>query len=131
MILCYTRAMAAGNIPRLVEVLKVRSGDEKRLPCGEAFKVARDLEVPVAEVGKACNELGIKIVHCQLGCFWPPPTPARPTRPLPTSARPLARPLRSRFVLPPIRRLRLPSVQLRVSTGIVRLTAPRRRVRSP
>jgi len=25
--------------------------------------------VPVAEVGRACNELGIKIVHCQLGCF--------------------------------------------------------------
>jgi molybdate transport system regulatory protein len=61
--------MVAGNIPRLVEVLKTRSGAEKRLPCAEAFKVARDLEVPVNEVGKACNELGIKIVHCQLGCF--------------------------------------------------------------
>ena len=61
--------MVAGNIPRLVEVLKTRAGAEKRLPCAEAFKVARDLEVPVAEVGRACNELGIKIVHCQLGCF--------------------------------------------------------------
>ena len=61
--------MVAGNIPRLVSVLKTRAGDEKRLPCAEAFKVARDLEVPVAEVGRACNELGIKIVHCQLGCF--------------------------------------------------------------
>jgi hypothetical protein len=66
---CYTPAMVAGNIPRLVEVLKVRAGSEKRLACAETFKVARDLEVPVAEVGKACNELGIKIVHCQLGCF--------------------------------------------------------------
>ncbi len=66
---CYNRSMVAGNIPRLVEILKTRGGVEKRLPCAEAFKVARDLEVPVAEVGRACNELGIKIVHCQLGCF--------------------------------------------------------------
>ena len=61
--------MVAGNIPRLVSVLKTRAGAEKRLPCAEAFKVARDVGVPVAEVGRACNELGIKIVHCQLGCF--------------------------------------------------------------
>jgi hypothetical protein len=61
--------MAAGNIPRLVSVLKTRAGAEKRLPCAEAFKVARDVGVPVAEVGRTCNELGIKIVHCQLGCF--------------------------------------------------------------
>jgi hypothetical protein len=61
--------MVAGNIPRLVSVLKTRAGAEKRLPCAEAFKVARDVGVPVVEVGRACNELGIKIVHCQLGCF--------------------------------------------------------------
>ncbi|MGD0997457.1 MAG: hypothetical protein ABR941_03950 [Thermoleophilia bacterium] len=61
--------MVAGNIPRLVSVLKTRAGAEKRLPCAEAFKVARDVGVPVAEVGRTCNELGIKIVHCQLGCF--------------------------------------------------------------
>jgi molybdate transport system regulatory protein len=61
--------MASGNIPRLVAVLKQRAGEEKRLPCAEAFKIARDLEIPVGEVGKAANELGIKIVHCQLGCF--------------------------------------------------------------
>ncbi len=68
-LLCYNPAMVAGNIPRLVAALKTRAGDEKRLSCADAFKVAHDLEVPVAEVGRACNELGIKIVHCQLGCF--------------------------------------------------------------
>jgi hypothetical protein len=61
--------MVAGNIPRLIEVLKARSGEEKRLPCPEAFKIASDLEVSLSEVGKSCNELGIKIVGCQLGCF--------------------------------------------------------------
>ena len=61
--------MVAGNIPRLVSALKAQAGEEKQMPCAEAFKVVRDLEVPIAEVGRACNELGIKIVHCQLGCF--------------------------------------------------------------
>jgi hypothetical protein len=61
--------MISGDTPRLIEVLERLAGDEKRLPCAEAFEVARDLEVPVHQVGQACNELGIKIVGCQLGCF--------------------------------------------------------------
>jgi hypothetical protein len=61
--------MVAGNIPRLIEVLKNRAGEEKHLPCPEAFKIAHDLELSLAEVGKTCDELGIKIIACQLGCF--------------------------------------------------------------
>jgi hypothetical protein len=61
--------MASGNIPRLVETLRAQAGDEKRLPCAQAFTIARDFEVPTAELGRTCNELGIKIVGCQLGCF--------------------------------------------------------------
>jgi len=61
--------MAEGNIPRLIATLRAKAGDEKRLPCAVAFKVAHDMDVPVAEVGRTCNELGIKIVGCQLGCF--------------------------------------------------------------
>lgn len=54
---------------RLTETLVTRAGDEKRLPCAAAFAVAHELGVPVGDVGRACNELDIKIVHCQLGCF--------------------------------------------------------------
>jgi len=61
--------MAEGNIPRLIETLKAKAGVEKRLPCAVAFKIARDLDVPLAEVGRTCNELGIKVVGCQIGCF--------------------------------------------------------------
>ncbi len=61
--------MAHGNIPRLIEALKAQAGDEKRLACADAFRIARDLDVPVAEIGRTCNELGIKMVQCQLGCF--------------------------------------------------------------
>jgi hypothetical protein len=61
--------MVAGNIPRLIETLKDQAGDGKRVACSDAFKIARDLDVSLAEVGRACNELGIKIAQCQLGCF--------------------------------------------------------------
>jgi hypothetical protein len=61
--------MTSGNIPRLIETLKSRAGEEKRLPCAEAFKIARDLDVPTHDVGRTCDELGIKVVGCQLGCF--------------------------------------------------------------
>lgn len=61
--------MTEGNIPRLIESLRAKAGDEKRLPCAVAFKVAHDMDVPVGDVGRTCNELGIKIVGCQLGCF--------------------------------------------------------------
>ena len=30
------------------------------------WKVA---DVPLADVGSTCNELGIKVMQCQLGCF--------------------------------------------------------------
>jgi len=61
--------MTAGNIPRLIETLKAQAGDEKLLACTDAFKIARDLDVPLAEVGSTCNELGIRVMQCQLGCF--------------------------------------------------------------
>jgi hypothetical protein len=61
--------MTSGNIPRLIETLKAKAGDDKRIACEDAFKIAHDLDVPVADVGKTCTELGIKIVQCQLGCF--------------------------------------------------------------
>ena len=66
---CYTVLMVSGNIPRLIEVLKQKAGEEKRLPCAEAFRIAHDLEVPIAQVGQACNDIGVKIMGCQLGCF--------------------------------------------------------------
>jgi hypothetical protein len=66
---CYTVTMVSGDTPHLIEALKKQAGEEKRLPCAEAFRIAHDLEVPVAQVGKACNDIGIKIMGCQLGCF--------------------------------------------------------------
>ena len=61
--------MTSGNIPRLIETLKAQAGDDKHLACADVFKIARDRDVPLVDVGRTCNELGIKIMQCQLGCF--------------------------------------------------------------
>lgn len=41
----------------------------KKLPCALAFKLSKDFDIKLKEIGEAANELGIKIVECQLGCF--------------------------------------------------------------
>jgi len=61
--------MTSANIPRLIETVTKQAGEDKRLACAEAFRIAGDLDVTVTEVGRVCNELGIKVVACQLGCF--------------------------------------------------------------
>lgn len=39
------------------------------ISCTAARKVAKDLGVPLREIGKVCDELNIKIHSCELGCF--------------------------------------------------------------
>jgi hypothetical protein len=40
-----------------------------RIACKVALALAARLEVEPRLVGRACNQEGIKIVNCQLGCF--------------------------------------------------------------
>lgn len=47
----------------------LRVAKDKRIPCVEALALAKRLKVKPIEIGKAANELGIKIIDCQLGCF--------------------------------------------------------------
>jgi hypothetical protein len=53
---------------RIVKELKARAEDG-RIPCGVALKLAEELGVSPQEVGRAANELKIKVVNCSLGCF--------------------------------------------------------------
>ena len=41
----------------------------KKLSCSDAFKIASELNIPLKDIGDACNNLKIKIYACQLGCF--------------------------------------------------------------
>lgn len=45
------------------------SAPQRRLTCQMAQKIAKKLNIEPIEVGKVANELGIKIINCQLGCF--------------------------------------------------------------
>ncbi len=40
-----------------------------RLPCTEAFRIAKERKVAPAEVGRAADELDIRVCRCQLGLF--------------------------------------------------------------
>ena len=42
---------------------------EGHLPCGSAFKIARDAGVPRLAVGDVTDRLGIRVSNCQIGCF--------------------------------------------------------------
>lgn len=42
---------------------------KKRLTCEEAQKISKEHDIPLNEIGNICNEQGIKIIECQLGCF--------------------------------------------------------------
>ena len=49
------------------EILK--ASENGRIKCAEALAIAKKLKVPTKKVGKAIDDLGIKIINCQLGCF--------------------------------------------------------------
>ena len=53
---------------RVKDAVRERSCDG-RLSCASALALAEEFGVAPLEVGEAANELGIKIVACQLGCF--------------------------------------------------------------
>lgn len=42
---------------------------DRRISCTVARKVGEDLGVSLRLIGEACDELGIKIYACELGCF--------------------------------------------------------------
>jgi hypothetical protein len=47
----------------------LKDAPKMHLSCRKAFAIAEDTGLPPAELGKLCNELKVKIMHCQLGCF--------------------------------------------------------------
>lgn len=49
-------------------VLKLVNED-KKLSCAAAFKIAKELDIDISEVGKKADEMGIKISNCELGQF--------------------------------------------------------------
>jgi hypothetical protein len=42
---------------------------EGKIPCAAAFRLAEELGISRQDLGNLLNDLRIKIVQCQLGCF--------------------------------------------------------------
>ena len=53
------------------QVLKqtTQVNDKKKLSCHRAHVLSEDLAVSLQVIGDICQEQGVKIVNCQLGCF--------------------------------------------------------------
>jgi hypothetical protein len=44
-------------------------GEKKILSCVDARKLSEEHDISLKEIGDTCNEHGIKIIDCELGCF--------------------------------------------------------------
>jgi len=53
---------------KIIEAIRAASAGN-RLSCEKAHELAKELHVPLREIGTLCNEMKIKISSCQLGCF--------------------------------------------------------------
>ena len=56
-------------IRELVLEHAVEREGRKILPCARAFEIHRRYGIPLADIGRACDENDIRIRACQLGCF--------------------------------------------------------------
>lgn len=51
-------------------IARSRRVDGRRtLACASALRLAEECGVSPARIGRFCNEQGIRIARCQLGCF--------------------------------------------------------------
>jgi len=53
----------------LIPAIQSALDPEGRLPCVRAWQIAADFSVPKMLVGYVANQLGVRIVQCQLGAF--------------------------------------------------------------
>ncbi|MGO0123508.1 hypothetical protein [Desulfothermobacter acidiphilus] len=57
------------EVPPQVLAAVREAAKEGKLACLQAHQLAASLGVTPRVVGAACDQLGIRIVACQLGCF--------------------------------------------------------------
>jgi len=46
-----------------------RAAADSRVACGLLLELAERTATPPKRIGQLCNEMGIRISNCQLGCF--------------------------------------------------------------
>jgi len=52
-------------------VLNVATEDDgvKKLACPKAFSMAKEHDIKLMDIKTACDEAGVRLCDCQLGCF--------------------------------------------------------------
>ena len=61
--------MDQNTMQKLVREAAVEVDGRKVLSCARAFEIHRRHGLALGEIGRICNEAGIRICACQLGCF--------------------------------------------------------------
>ncbi len=56
------------NREAIIEKVKKRTKDGK-IACKQALKIAEETNISSKDLGALLNELKIKVMNCQLGCF--------------------------------------------------------------
>jgi alanyl-tRNA synthetase len=57
------------DIKEIILSAAVTEDGKKKLSCEKAFELAEKHGIELIEIGRICNQEGIKIAQCQLGCF--------------------------------------------------------------
>jgi len=58
-----------GELVAAVKAAAVERDGRTTLRCSDAFRLAGALSADLEAIGQICDENGIRIVQCQLGCF--------------------------------------------------------------
>jgi hypothetical protein len=53
---------------KVIKAIKNKA-KEDRIPCAVCFQISEEHGIPKRELGKLLDELGIKVIHCQMGLF--------------------------------------------------------------
>jgi hypothetical protein len=61
--------MDQNTMQKLVMESVIEVNGRKTISCARAFEIHRQNGIPLADIGRICNENGIRICACQLGCF--------------------------------------------------------------
>jgi len=59
----------SNNIKEIVLAATVKDGNRKKLYCKTAFELVEKHGLKLKDIARLCNNEGIKIAKCQLGCF--------------------------------------------------------------
>jgi len=58
-----------GELTEKLKRLLLERAKNKKIPCAVARALAEQYEVPYKLIGQLADELEIKIINCELGCF--------------------------------------------------------------